>query len=176
MSLTNAPTDGPYYFLKSISTTSAYDFRYLRYTGSGHSETVITPSPPVFIRFFDGPDGRVMARSWKHPTKVWGLAAADESEPGGDVALRIKEGEGDRGFSWFSDEQGREVLCWNNPSDGGRQHTIWTARDNPPETFNGFPQVHWKNKDEGDEDKIVKFSREWVDFESGQPTATGSVA
>ncbi|KAF8972028.1 hypothetical protein BDZ97DRAFT_1782789 [Flammula alnicola] len=175
MSLTNPPNDGPYYLLKSTSATSNYNDLYLRYTGSGHCETVLTPSPPVFLRFYDGPDGRVMARSWKHLERVWGFVAADETEQGGDIALRMREGDGDGGFSWVVDEQGREVLHWNNVSSGGKQYTGWMARDSPPERFNGFPQVHWKkDKDEGNLDKMIGFVREWVDFESGKPLAAGS--
>jgi hypothetical protein len=141
-----------FYYLKSIphpsSPSDKYSNRYVRYTGSGHSDVVLTEAHPVYLKFYYE-DGRQLAGFKEH---VFGFSLSNSSTTTSEfgnlhaVEMFNDAKKIDTGFYFDWDDGGR--LKWKYDGDGDgtverKDWTGWVLRECPPDQYNGNPQLFW---------------------------------
>lgn len=153
---------------------TAYTNRFLRFTGSGHPDTVVTEGQPVYLRFYLSPRGEQLAFSRSHPGRVWGFTI-DPALPGhGEEGLQLLmfNGLSTEGFAFVDRGDGEEVLIWRNVGEAGEAVAEaevggwkgWLLRDTPPEKFKGNPRVFADfEAEEGSGCARVDFVRHFVE-------------
>ncbi|KAF2103937.1 hypothetical protein NA57DRAFT_70149 [Rhizodiscina lignyota] len=147
-----------YFYLKVHACTNPeYNGRYLRYTGSGHADIVLTPDHPKFIKFYLE-DEKLMA-SFKD--KVFGFCMSVDHDEGGEdhagtrlYKVEIFENRADIGFSFGPDKEQllrwRVIVAVQKPTDSQKatsQWKSWACRENPADMYKGYPQLYWTTED-----------------------------
>lgn len=149
--------------------STAYINRFLRYSGSGHADTVVTEGQPVYLRFYLSPAGAQLALSKTHAGRIWGFWIDKPREEG--TQLLMFEGMSTKGFAWVDRGDGEEVLMWKGEGDAGAvdEETVrgwkgWFLKDTPPDKFKGNPRVFADfDAEEGPGCARVDFIRHYVE-------------
>lgn len=135
-----------YYYLKICpsSPSARYRGRYVRYTGSGHSDVVLTEAHPVYLRFFMQ-DGKQLA-SFKDRT--FGFVMSKRQDGSDNTSSSAKgvemfEDKGDEGF-WFDEVDGGKLKWKGTKANAPAESWAgWFLKENPPEVYKGNPQLFW---------------------------------
>jgi hypothetical protein len=133
-----------FYYLKAVahpaSPNGRYVGRYVRYTGSGHSDCVLTEAHPVFLRFYHE-DGKSLA-SFKDLLLGFNMKTSIPLDSGLRAVEMFKDRENDRGF-YFDADDGNKLKWKDDSSSEAVQWSGWVLRDCPPEKYEGNPQLFW---------------------------------
>lgn len=131
------------YYLKvsRSSPSTRYAGRYVRYTGGGHSDVVLTEAHPVYLRFFLQ-NGKQLA-SFNDRAFGFVMSKRNEDSKSQLTAVEMFEDEGDQGF-WFDDDDGGK-LKWRSTGMASSKNAWsgWVLRDSPPDRYKGNPQLFW---------------------------------
>jgi hypothetical protein len=153
-----------YYYLKAMahpaSPLGRYTGRYVRYTGSGHNDVVLTEAHPVFLKFYHE-DGKSLA-TFKDLILGFKMKTSSPLDDGLRAVEMFKDQEGDRGFYFDADDGDR--LKWRDEvsSTGATKWAGWVLRDCPPEQYKGNPQLFWASSSTSE--GVLPDGVEWINL------------
>jgi hypothetical protein len=150
-----------FFYLKSIphsaSPNGKYSNRYVRYTGSGHSEIVLTEAHPVYLKFYYE-DSKQLAT---FKDDVWGFKMNETGSTSDGLQLVeiFKEPIVDRGFYFDGNDGGK--LKWKNQNATSTKWEGWVLCESPPDRYKGNPQLFWSTRPPTE---MIPTGQEWVDL------------
>ncbi|KAF9530940.1 hypothetical protein CPB83DRAFT_849904 [Crepidotus variabilis] len=143
MSTALETTQSPHKFFYLKATSSGkYANRYVRYTGSGHADVVLTEAHPVFLKFYLQDDKQLAAFKERVFGFVMGALVDVNDKDEGLRAVEMFEDKGDGGF--YFDEEDAGKLKWKGVTDNDDVHWKgWVLKENPEDKYKGNPQLFW---------------------------------
>jgi hypothetical protein len=148
--------------------------RYVRYTSGGFHDIVLTEEHPKFIRFYFEADSAESAQSQpvaergkvkgrihaSYGARVFGIVMHTDPDGQNEAVNGLRKVEMYENFEatsspgFYFDDQDGGKLKWENADGSGHSFVRWLLLPNPPEKFNGHPQLYWIAHDGDGEDTM----------------------